>query len=55
MTLSLFCGKVMQTVEKEQVVSVQLLSESRRGWECGSRSWDEWAFEGALKEVGFLQ
>ena len=31
LTLSLFCGKVMQTVEKEQVVSVQLFSESRRG------------------------
>ena len=31
LTLSVFWGKVMQTVEKEQVVSVQLLSESRRG------------------------
>ena len=37
-----------ETVEGEQVLFIQFITESRRRWNCGMSHKDEWASEGDL-------
>ena len=41
-------GKIRDTVEEEQVLFIQFITESRRRWDCGMSHKDEWASEGDL-------
>ena len=37
-----------ETVEEEQVLFIQFITESRRRWDCGMSHKEEWASEGDL-------